>query len=153
MRPLPLLAGVLTAAALAGCGVSAGVLVSHHDLTLPHATCGTVITHLLGPDTQLISASRGAPGCFDAAVRGCRAASIHVTEMGVDAGTQYVFVINPGGRPCQVAAFSQSYSANFGGHESQVTTTRCSVAAVGTESVIVSCGGQKLKIPATAGPV
>jgi hypothetical protein len=140
----------LCAVAMTGCGASTGGRAPHHDLTLPHAACGTVSTHQLSPDTQLISASPGALGCFDAAVRNCRTGSIRVTEIGVDTGTQYVFVIQSGGRPCQVTEFSQSYSANFGGSEGPVLTASCHQAALTSGGVTLRCGGAEYVIPPTA---
>jgi hypothetical protein len=139
----------LCAVAMTGCGASTGGPSAHHYLALPHAACGTVSTHQLSPDTQLISASPGALGCFDAAVRTCRKASIHVTEMGVDTGTQYVLVLEPGRTPCLLTEYSQSYSANFGGSEGPVLTTSCHEVALTGSGLTLRCGGEQYLIPAT----
>ena len=39
------------------------------------------------------------------------AASIEITQMGVDAGTRYVLTIGSGGTACQVTGLSQDYGA------------------------------------------
>src|SRR5215469_11406694 len=88
---------------------------SHHPAELPRASCGTAITHFLAHDTQVLHADHGALTCFVTAVQKCRSASIGVTEMGVDTGTDYVFTVEPGKTPCEVVEQSQGYSANFGG--------------------------------------
>jgi hypothetical protein len=62
-----------------------------------------------------------------------------------------VFAIEPG-RPCQVTEYSESWTANFGGRQSNVTTTRCDQPAVAT-GVTFSCAGQQILIPAVVGIV
>jgi hypothetical protein len=79
------------------------------DNTLPQTSCGRAETHFLSGGTQILQADPHALTCFGAAARGCKPASIEVTEMGVDAGTDYVFTIEPGGTPCQVSELSQGY--------------------------------------------
>lgn len=135
-------ATVALAPALAGCGSASPAA------TMPHATCGTVVTHLLSADTQLLSASPGALNCFGAAVRDCKRASIHVTEMGVDSGTQYVFVTESGS-PCRITEFSQDYSANFGGSEGPVVTTTCRTVVLVDSGTALHCSGHAYLIPAT----
>jgi hypothetical protein len=115
---------------------------------LPAATCGRISTHGLNTATQVFSADKGALTCFQAAARLCKTASIAVTEMGVDTGTNHVFAIDPGGKGCAVTEVSQYYSANFGGSHGKVGSTRCSVAAVGSGGVTLACDGQRLLIPA-----
>lgn len=76
-------------------------------------------------------------------------ASIEVTVMGVDTGTSYVFTVDSGGTPCQVAELSQDYSADFGGSTSTLSTGACGVASVTGSGVMLTCNGQKLLIPAS----
>ena len=134
------------AAALAGWGPA------QPTVSMPHATCGTVITHLLSADSQLVSASRGALTCFDAAARNCRAASIQVTQLGVDTGTQYVFAVEPGRSPCRLIEYSQSWSAGVGGRKGPVRTTDCRQLALTRSGVALRCAGQDYLIPAAALP-
>jgi hypothetical protein len=115
---------------------------------LPHASCGRAVTHLLDSSTQGLSADPGALGCFSTAARRCSAASIEVTEMGVDTGANYVFTIEPGKTPCQVAETSQWYSANFGGSTGRVTSMPCRLTAMTGRGVMLNCGGQDVLIPA-----
>src|SRR5215469_10675255 len=94
---------------------------SHHHVALQRASCGSAVTHFLTGHTQFLSANPGSLDCFVHAARECRPASIAITEMGVDSGTDDVFIITPA-KPCQVIEQRQDYSANFGGSQSPVST-------------------------------
>jgi hypothetical protein len=107
------------------------------------------MTHRVDNDTTIIAADPGALTCFDTAARGCRPASIRVVEMGVDTGTTYVFGIESGSAACAVAELTQSYSANFGGSTSQVSSLTCRRTAVTGRGVTLTCSGQNVLIPAT----
>jgi hypothetical protein len=122
--------------------------VSQHQTAAPPPSCGSAWTHFVNADTQFLGADRGALTCFNTAARECRPASIHVTEIGVDTGTYYVFTIKSGGASCQVTELSQYYSANGGGSQGPVTTTPCLRTAVTSGGVALSCGGQDVLIPA-----
>jgi hypothetical protein len=115
---------------------------------LPHASCGAAVTHGLNAATQVLSAGKGTLSCFHAAARYCKSASIAVTEMGVDTGTNHVFAIEPGGKGCAVTELSQSYSANFGGSKGKIGSTPCTVTATGGGGVTLACAGEKVLIPA-----
>lgn len=130
-------------------GSAIGVRAYEHRMDLPHPTCGSAGTHNLDSRTQLLSADPGTLTCFHAAAKSCKAASIEVTEMGVDAGTDDVFVIKPGGRPCQATAFSQFYIFTGQLHRNPVTSTSCRLTAVTDRGVTLSCGGQQILIPTT----
>jgi hypothetical protein len=122
--------------------------VSHP--ALPHASCGGVSTHLLQADTQ-VSTDAAPLTCFNAAAWGCEAASIRVREMGVDAGTNFVFTVEPGGQPCQVTELSQGYGFTGGGLSTDaIASTPCHVTAVTRKGVMLTCAGQAVLIPATA---
>jgi hypothetical protein len=97
----------------------------------------------------LLSAEPGALPCFDVAVRNCRAASIAVTAMGVDAGTHYVFIVKPAASRCQVTEQRQFYLVSGGIRRGPLRTTSCQVAAATGQGVTLSCDGQRLLIPAT----
>jgi hypothetical protein len=117
---------------------------------LPSATCGHASTHDLNASTQILDADQGALTCFQAAARQCVAASLAVTEMGIDAGTNHVFAIEPGGKDCQVSDVSQFYTANnHGGSQGTIATTRCRLADVSATGVTLGCGGQNVLIPTT----
>jgi hypothetical protein len=130
-------------------------------LTLPHASCGAAITHDVSASTRLLRADRGALTCFTTAARACKAASLDVTQMGVDTGTDWVFAIASGGTPgrCTVIAYSQHYSATgIGGLFTQapsgnwvqaVKTANCQETAVTSAGVTLNCQGQAIEIPAT----
>ena len=75
--------------------------ISPRAAALPRPSCGSEVTHHLDGGTRLLGADPGALTCFSAAARKCRPASIEVTEMGVDTGTDYVFTIEPGGTACR----------------------------------------------------
>lgn len=138
---------IVCAAVAAGSGgLVAGC--SQQPAALPKARCGSAVTHFLTADTQLFGARRGALTCFATAARHCRAASLGVTEMGVDTGTSHVFTIVPGGSPCRVTETSQYYSANFGGSSGPVVTRSCRLTGVTGKGVTLSCGGRAVLIPA-----
>jgi len=130
---------------MAGC--SAG-----SPAALPQATCGTAGTHKLGASTQVLSADKGALNCFDTAIRRCRAASIEITETGVDTATKYVFEITPGGTGCPVTMLSQFNSANFGGSTGPVVSTQCHLASVTSAGSELGCDGSDVLIPSAARP-
>jgi len=139
-------AAVIAGEVLAGCGNSHGAVM------LPQVSCGSAATHALNDRTQLLSASPGALPCFDAAARKCRAASISVVAMGVDAGTHYVFMIKPGTDPCQITERSQFYLVSGGMRRGPVITRHCRVGAVTARGVSLSCDGQPpLLVPVTVG--
>jgi hypothetical protein len=130
----------------------AGQHVTVPPLTeLPKPSCGSAGTHRVDGDTQVFAADRGALTCFGAAARGCRFASLEVTEMGVDTGTTYVFLVERGGTACQVTVLSQSYSANFGGSTGPVNAMACRRTAVTGQGVTLTCGGQDVLIPSAVG--
>lgn len=143
-------AGAVTAAVLgmAAAGCSGG----GQPTALPRATCGSATTHFLDAATQFLSADKGSLGCFETAARHCRAASLAVTEMGVDTGTSYVFTVEPDGTACQVTELSQAYSAHSGGSPGAITTTDCRVAGVTTAGVTLGCAGRSVLVPAQVTP-
>jgi hypothetical protein len=140
---------VVGVAAVVVVGSAIGVRAYEHRMDLPRPSCGSAGTHDLDRSTQLLSADPGALACFHAAAKSCRAASIEVGEGGVDTSTGYVFVITPGGRPCQVTEFSQFSFFTGQLHRNPVTSTRCRIAAVTAQGVTLGCGGQQLLVPAT----
>jgi hypothetical protein len=139
--------GVCAVVVVCGCATGGGV--SHHQAAMPPASCGIVATHQFTSETELLSASPGALACFFGAARDCKTASIHVTEMGVDTGTQYVLALQPGRTPCQVTEYSQDYSANFGGSEGPVAMTSCDQVALTRGGLTLRCGSVDYLIPAT----
>lgn len=132
-------------AAVTGCASTASTAPGGAEL--PTATCGRALTRGLSARTEILSAGKTALTCFSAAARACEKASLQVTEMGVDTGTQYVFAITAQGKPCQITELTQSYSANFGGSTGPISTTGCQVTAAATAGVTLTCAGQKLLIP------
>lgn len=139
---------VIAGGTLAGCGAAPRGSGPPRAVTLPRVSCGSAVTRLLDDHTKLLSASPGTLPCFDAAVRNCRSASISVTAMGVDAGTRYVFVIEPGTDPCQVTEQSQSYMVSGGLRHGRVTTVGCERTIVTVTGVMLRCGGRNILIPA-----
>lgn len=119
-----------------------------HWTALPKASCGSATTHGVNGDTQVLLADPGALTCFGTAARGCRSASVEVNEFGVDTGTTYVFIIEPGGTACQVTELSQYYSANGGGSTGPLIAATCLRTAVTGTGVTLTCGGQDVLIPA-----
>jgi hypothetical protein len=117
--------------------------------TLPRASCGRAVTHLLDSSTQSLRADPGALSCFSTAARRCSPASIAVTEMGVDAGTTYLFTIEPSGTPCQVSELSQGYGWSGGYRSGPVVSMPCHLAAVTGTGVMLSCGRDNVLIPAS----
>lgn len=116
---------------------------------LPHASCGSALTHGLNRSTQVLHSDKGALNCFHTAAQACKAASLAVTEMGVDTGIRNVITIEPSGSGCQVTLWHQSYSANNGGRTSAVSGTYCTLGTVTSAAVNLSCAGQSMLIPAT----
>ena len=141
-----IIAGAVIAAAAGGL---AGWRLSQHAAALPHARCGGAVTHSLDGSTHALSADPGALTCFTAAARTCRAASIEITQMGTDTGTNFVFAIGPGGTTCQVTELSQDYSANLGGSAGPVIPASCRLAAVSGSGTTLGCSGQEVLIPTT----
>ena len=135
----------------AGGAVAAGWRSSHHPAHtgLSRPSCGSALTHFLTSDTQLLHADPGALGCFVRAVRDCKHASLGVTAMGVDTGTDYVFTVQPGSASCRVIEQRQAYSANFGGSKGALVAVPCRRIAVTRAGVTLSCRGQRVLIPAT----
>jgi hypothetical protein len=127
--------------------VAAAWRISQRPAALPHASCGSASTHFLSSDTRILRADPGALACFVRAARECRSASLGVTELGVDTGTDYVFTIAPGGTSCQVTEERQDYSANFGGSQDAVTTVPCRRTAVTGTGVALNCGGRDVVVP------
>ncbi|MDR2987032.1 MAG: hypothetical protein LBV34_19565 [Nocardiopsaceae bacterium] len=117
--------------------------------TLPHASCGDAITHVLDGSTQVLGDDQGSLDCFRSAAQRCSAASIEVTAVGVDFGTHYVFTIEPGGTPCQVTELSQDYGGP-GPTRDPVVSRLCSITAVTAEGVTLTCDGQAVLIPEVA---
>jgi len=139
--------GVCAGAVVVGSAI--GVRAYEHRMDMPHSSCGSAGTHNLNSRTQLLSADPGALACFHAAAKRCRAASIEVGEGGVDTGNDHVFVIRPGGRPCQVTEFSQFSIFTGQIHRNPVTSTTCRLIAVTAQGVTMSCSGQRILIPAS----
>jgi len=135
--------GMLGTALVAMIGCSSG-----QPATLPQASCGQATTHDLSPLTQVFQADSGALSCFATAVRRCASASIAITEMGVDTGTNHVFAVVPGKAPCQATEWSQYYSANGGGSRGNIVVTGCS-ATPRPDGVLLGCAGQDILIPVT----
>lgn len=144
------MAVIVCAVIVAATGAMAALRISHHPSALTHPSCGSASTHFLTADTQFLRADHGALTCFVRAARDCRSASLGVTEMGVDSGTDYVFVIDPAAASCQVSEQRQDYSANFGGSQGTVSTVPCRRTAVTLSGVALSCGGRNVLIPAAA---
>jgi hypothetical protein len=142
---------IIGAVVVAGAGAAAAAWQIHQhqrQVTLPHATCGSAITHGLSVDTQILSADRGALTCFGRAAAHCRPASLGVTVMGTDTGTQYVFSVEPDSSSCRLTERRQDYSANFGGSRGSVTTLPCRLIAVSGTGVMLKSGGREVLIPA-----
>lgn len=141
-------AAIICAVIVAVIGAAAGGWkISHRPAALPHPRCGSASTHFLTGHTRLLSADRGALACFIRATRECRSASLGVTEMGVDTGTDFVFTVEPGQARCQVTELRQDYSANFGGSQGTVTSMQCQRVAVTPDGVVLRCGRRQLLIP------
>ena len=144
------LTGILGAALLAmtSCSAPAGPSTLP-PATLPQASCGGASTHDLSTLTQVYHADAGALSCFATAVRRCQSASIGITEMGVDTGTNYVFAVVPGQGRCQATEWSQYYSANPGGpSQGTVVVTGCSATAR-SDGALLGCAGRGILIPVT----
>jgi len=148
-RAIVILCAVIVAATAA---VVITLQVSQHQTAAPPASCGSAWTHSVSGQTHILTADHGALTCFDAAARACRPAILHVTEIGVDTGTDYVFTIKSGGPSCRVTEQSNFYSANGGGSTGPVTTTSCLRTAVTGGGVSLSCAGQDVLIPAKVHP-
>ena len=148
MRRRPWTAIIIGGAVIASAGGLAGWRLSQPAAAaLPHASCGSAVTHSLDGSTRALSADPGALACFASAARDCKAAGIGITEMGTDTGTDFVFSIGPGGATFSVTELSQDYSANFGGSAGPVTTAPCRLTAVMGEGVTLRCAGQDVLIP------
>jgi hypothetical protein len=143
---------VITAATAIGAAGTAGCSSSSGTAVLPAASCGSAVTHGVTASTQVLGLQPASSlRCFTAAARHCTHASLLVTDMGTDTGTDDLFTITTAaGAPstCAVTEASQGYSANFGGSTSPVQTTHCTIATVARQGVTLSCAGQPILIPA-----
>jgi hypothetical protein len=123
-----------------------GYLWVRATLVLPTASCGTVNPGGgLDSQTRLVTGASGAPQCFLAAARTCKAAGIHAPVHGTESSTDYVFIIGAGGVPgrCQVTEYRQDES--FLGRGS-VRATQCQEASATSKGVVLSC-------PDLSGPI
>jgi hypothetical protein len=146
---VPRTAVIICAVIIAAAGAAAaGWRISQHPRALPKASCGSASTHFLNRHTRLFGSGPGSLTCFIKAAHVCASASLHVTEMGVDAGTEYVFSIEPSGSSCHVTEWRQDYSANFGGSQSEIATAPCRRTAVTSKAVLLTCSGRDVLIPA-----
>jgi hypothetical protein len=143
--PIKILAAVLVLAA--GGGLLAWRL-TRQPTSLPQASCGQVTTNRFGAYTTIQGRGAKVLRCFAVAARACKAASIQVTDMNVDVGTNYVFTLEPGGTPCRATELSQDYSANFGGSTGPIIATSCLRRAITTNGTMLRCARQNLLIPA-----
>ena len=117
--------------------------------SLPDASCGTSATHNLGGVTQILSDDAGALGCFSAAARACKPASLEVTEIGVDAGAKYVFAIRRSSSPCLLTELSQSYGYAGGSLSTgRIFSVPCRRTAVTAFGIMLSCARHDVLIPA-----
>jgi hypothetical protein len=140
---------IICAVVVAVVGLAAASLrTSPHRTALARASSGSAVTHFLTADTHVLSARPGALSCFIKAARSCRSASLGVTEMGVDTGTSYLFLIEPGNTSCRVTELRQSYSANFGGSKGAVISVPCHATTVTGRGVALRCAGRRVLIPA-----
>jgi hypothetical protein len=150
---IPRTAVIICAVIIAAVGAAAaGWRMSHHPRSLPKASCGSASTHFLNRHTRILGSDPGSLTCFMRAARVCASASLRVTEMGVDAGTEYVFSIEPHGSSCNVTEWRQYYSANFGGSQSKVAAIPCRRTAATPKAVLLTCSGRDVLIPATVSP-
>jgi hypothetical protein len=159
MRPLTtILAGVgvavIIGSTLAGCsaaaqGASERAAVQR-AVTLPGVSCGSAVTRFQDGRAELQSANPGALGCFDAAVRHCRAARITVTVMAVDTGSHENFVVKPRSGSCMVIEQSQFYSVSGGIRRGPVRTARCQPVGTTTPGGTLNCNGKTTVFPAGA---
>jgi hypothetical protein len=120
-----------------------GVFVLHLNSPagLPRASCGNGEASIGGATATglLVSADSGeVVNCLVAGARACKAASIHVSTP-LNTSTDFVLEINAGGIPahCAVTRYSQSTSSSK--HSRRIITTRCSLSAVTSASVTISC--------------
>jgi hypothetical protein len=147
---IPRTAVIICAVIIVAIGAAAaGWRMSQHPRSLPKASCGSASTHFLNRHTQMLGSDSGSLACFMKAARICASASLRVTEMGVDTGTEYVFSIEPGGSSCHVTEWRQYYSANFGGSQSEVAAGPCRRTTVTPKAVLLTCSGRDVLIPAT----
>jgi hypothetical protein len=120
--------------------------------SLPRATCGNIF-YLYGPPP---TSEQRALTCFDTAAKACKPASIGVRFMGVDTWTNYVYTIESGTTPCQVAELSQYViDAQGPGYEKSqgITPGACHVTRVTSAGVMLSCTDGHVLIPAPQGPI
>jgi hypothetical protein len=123
-----------------------GVFVFHVTLApagLPVASCGNGNASIGGATAAgvLASADSGkVVACLVAGARACKPASIHVSTS-LDTSTDFVLKINPGGIPARCAVTKLSQTTSGGKHTRRVTTTHCSLSAVTSASVTISCPG------------
>ena len=125
--------------------------------TFPQPTCGQAVTHLLGADTTMLSAGKGALSCFTSAMRRCAHASLSVNEMGADVGTVYQFDVRAGTAPCQVTELSQGYTMEFPSFEgfpsySPIASENCRLRRLTAAGATLSCPDGAVLIPATVAP-
>jgi len=142
--------GAAVVVVAAGTAVAATQL-GHHGAgtTSAAANCGSATARSVDASTVVTTADPGALTCFYNAARACRPASVQIVARGVDAGTDYVFKVDSGGKACRVTESSQTYvePARHGPVRS-VTCDRTGVTDVG---VTLSCGGQDVLIPSAGG--
>lgn len=134
----------------AGTAVAATQL-GHHSTatTLPTANCGSATARSVDASTVVTMADPGALTCFYNAARACQPAAVQIVARGVDAGTDYVFKIDSGGKACRVTESSQTYVEP--GRHGPVQSVTCDRTGVTDVGVTLSCGGQDVLVPSAGG--
>jgi hypothetical protein len=152
MRQVITVAAIGAAALLTACGAAKGAASQGPSSPAPAkhpSSCGSAVTHGLSASTQVLLATKGVLSCFSAAAAACKPASIHMTVMGVDAGTNVVFTIDAGGKPasCAVTETSQFYMVPTPPKKEPVQVTHATVITVTSKGVLLSSEGQRILIP------
>ncbi|MEZ0114727.1 hypothetical protein ABH920_008762 [Catenulispora sp. EB89] len=147
-----ILGGAAVVVLAAGTAVAATQL-GHHGTgtttTLPTANCGSATARSVDASTVVTMADPGALTCFTNAARACQPAAVQIVARGVDAGTDYVFKVQSGGKSCRVTESSQTYVEP--GRHGPVRSVTCDQTGVTDEGVTLACGGQDVLVPSAGG--
>lgn len=149
-RVIILGSGAAVVVLAAGTAVAATQL-GHHSAatTLPAANCGSATARSVDASTVVTMADPGALTCFYNAARACHPAAVQIVAQGVDAGTDYVFKVESGGKSCRVTESSQTYVEP--GRHGPVRSVTCDQTGVTDVGVTLACDGQDVLVPSAGG--
>jgi len=133
--------------------VGGGIILVHARAQVPLGRACGEITLPEGGQLHYAVAYQGGMArqveqCFVQAYRQCQNASMSVTWMEVDTGTDETLTVVPQNNQCQIISASQPYGVGI--HTPQITTDTCQGLTLTSDTLVVKrCGNGDVIIPRT----